>query len=126
MGAAALRPWGCRVCSSVVCACVPSSDAWPSGGRAARFERRSVAGPRVSSACFHESARLTTTTTPFTTTASAVYHNPLRRTELIPEQFVAFKWRPMDGRFLLLVLVLGFAVRAFVPSLFARKKPRQL
>eukprot|EP00962_Isochrysis_galbana_P035532 scaffold12190_cov120-Isochrysis_galbana.AAC.2 len=44
MGAAALRPWGCRVCSSVICACVPSSDAWPSGGRAARFERRSVAG----------------------------------------------------------------------------------
>eukprot|EP00962_Isochrysis_galbana_P053754 scaffold25270_cov104-Isochrysis_galbana.AAC.5 len=35
----------------VVCACVPSSDAWPSGGRAARFERRSVAGPLRSASC---------------------------------------------------------------------------
>eukprot|EP00962_Isochrysis_galbana_P009965 scaffold2761_cov148-Isochrysis_galbana.AAC.7 len=31
-------------------------------------------------------------TTPFTTTASAVYYNPLRRTKWTSEQFVAFKW----------------------------------
>eukprot|EP00962_Isochrysis_galbana_P036624 scaffold12688_cov146-Isochrysis_galbana.AAC.7 len=42
----------CRMCACVVivvvvCACVPSSDALPSGGRAARSERWSVAGPGV-------------------------------------------------------------------------------
>eukprot|EP00962_Isochrysis_galbana_P043087 scaffold16302_cov136-Isochrysis_galbana.AAC.3 len=41
---------------------------------------------------------LSVAATPFTTTASAVYYNPLRSTELIPEQFVAFK-RPSPKLF---------------------------
>eukprot|EP00962_Isochrysis_galbana_P017560 scaffold5047_cov132-Isochrysis_galbana.AAC.1 len=38
---------------------------------------------------------LSVAATPFTTTASAVYYNPLRRTKWTSEQFVAvaFKWR---------------------------------
>eukprot|EP00962_Isochrysis_galbana_P017557 scaffold5045_cov127-Isochrysis_galbana.AAC.3 len=48
----------------VVCSCVPSSDAWPSGEWRQEAEpHASNAGAwlaRVSSACFHESDRLMT------------------------------------------------------------------
>eukprot|EP00962_Isochrysis_galbana_P034342 scaffold11625_cov123-Isochrysis_galbana.AAC.1 len=58
MGAAALRPWGCRVC------CLLSVHMCPSRtrgrGRVEAEPHASNAGAwlaRMSSACFHESAR---------------------------------------------------------------------
>eukprot|EP00962_Isochrysis_galbana_P012409 scaffold3513_cov127-Isochrysis_galbana.AAC.5 len=59
MGAAALRPWGCRVCCLLsVHVCLPRTR-----GRVETEPHASNAGAwlaRMSSACFHESARLMT------------------------------------------------------------------